>query len=73
VAGYPAAFPFVRFPGRNLAALYRSGIVPQLLIVDREGRVIYARRGVLESPAAADTVLRVWSRMAMNDAALARR
>jgi hypothetical protein len=56
-------FPTVRFPGCNYAALYRSALVPQTIILDSAGRVRYARVGVLESRDAFDSVLTAWQQV----------
>jgi hypothetical protein len=65
-AGAAAArrFPTVHFPGPNYAAMYRSSLVPQTIIVDTAGRVRYARVGALESRKAMDSLLTAWQRVA---------
>lgn len=50
-------FPIVTFPERKLAPLYRVRAVPLILVLEAEGRVIYARESALESRAATDSVL----------------
>jgi hypothetical protein len=60
-------FPTVRFPGRSYAAMYRSVLVPQTIIVDTAGRVRYARVGVLEGREAMDTVLTAWQRVSTRE------
>jgi peroxiredoxin len=50
-------FPVVLLEGARARALYRAGIVPQVVLVDGDGRVRYARPGVLEAGVALDSVL----------------
>ena len=57
VAEHGLTFPVVRFPQRKLSVLYRTGIVPQVLVLDQGGQVVYARAGVLEERAARDSVI----------------
>ena len=52
------AFPLVLFPARKLKQLYRARVVPQTLVLDEEGRVLYARTGRLEPQAVLDSVYR---------------
>ena len=52
------AFPLVTFPSRKLKQLYRARAVPQTLVLDEEGRVLYARIGLLEPAATLDSVYR---------------
>ncbi len=47
-AQHGLSFPILTFPEAKLAALYRSRVVPQLLLLDSAGVVLYARPGVLE-------------------------
>ena len=60
------AFPLVTFPSRKLKQLYRARAVPQTLVLDEEGRVLYARTGLLEPAATLDSVYRAlqWTRPA---------
>jgi peroxiredoxin len=51
-------FPLVTFPSRKLKQLYRARAVPQTLVLDEEGRVLYARTGLLEPTATLDSVYR---------------
>jgi peroxiredoxin len=44
-------FPLVVFPSRRLMATYHAFRVPQTILVDSSGRVMYARSGVLTPPA----------------------
>lgn len=50
-------FPVINFPERKLAVLYRALTVPQTLILDAEGRVLYARVGAYMSPESRDSLL----------------
>ena len=52
------SFPLVTFPSRKLKQLYRARAVPQTLVLDEEGRVLYARTGLLEPTATLDSVYR---------------
>jgi hypothetical protein len=45
------------FPDSRYKGLYRARTVPQLLVIQADGRVSYARRGVLADQAAIDSVL----------------
>ncbi|MGD2135757.1 MAG: TlpA disulfide reductase family protein [Gemmatimonadales bacterium] len=49
-------FPVIAKPEPRLVGLYRVSGVPLILVVD-DGRMTYARLGVLESPAAMDSVV----------------
>lgn len=55
--GYPVAFLSAKDP-----VLYRAQMVPTLLLLDRYGRTIYARRGLLDAPAAIDSVIAILRR-----------
>lgn len=61
VAAYRRAhglqFPVLSFPEAKLQRLYRARSVPLIVLLDREGRVLYSRVGALEEPAAIDSVL----------------
>ncbi|MGH7561327.1 MAG: peroxiredoxin family protein [Gemmatimonadales bacterium] len=50
--GYPVAL----FPNAKMKRLYRAGIVPTTVVLDHEGRVLYARAGRLEEPALLDSI-----------------
>jgi peroxiredoxin len=50
-------FPIVTFPNRKLVRLARARLVPLVVLLDDEGYVTYSRLGVLEDPAAEDSVL----------------
>jgi peroxiredoxin len=50
-------FPVIAEPEPRLAGLYRVSGVPLVLILDEDGRMAYARLGVLESPAGIDSVV----------------
>jgi peroxiredoxin len=50
-------FPVIAKPDPRLAGLYRVSGVPLVLLVNQDGRMAYARLGVLESAAAIDSVV----------------
>ncbi|MHB8837670.1 MAG: TlpA family protein disulfide reductase [Gemmatimonadaceae bacterium] len=52
------AFPVVRFPERKLRLIYKTQVVPSLMLLTDEGRVILARLGVFETAAAYDSLLK---------------
>lgn len=52
-------FPVVRFPERKLRLIYKSQVVPSLMLLTDEGRVIVARLGVFETTTAFDSLLTV--------------
>lgn len=49
-------FPVLLFPASKLRRLYRATAVPQTLVLDHEGRILYARTGLLEPQAVVDSV-----------------
>ena len=49
-------FPVLRFPDDKLRSLYRANGVPQVIVLDHEGRVIHTRPGELEEGAVLDSV-----------------
>ncbi|HUR92894.1 MAG TPA: redoxin domain-containing protein [Gemmatimonadaceae bacterium] len=49
-------FPVIPFPHRKYVHLYRSFVVPQTLVIGGDGRVVYARSGVLERGPAVDSI-----------------
>lgn len=49
-------YPVVTFPSSRLKRLYRAGTVPETVVLDREGRVLHARTGVLSVPAVLDSI-----------------
>jgi hypothetical protein len=49
--------PSVRFPDRRYIRLYRASLVPQTLVVDGEGRVLYSRPGVVDRATTVDSIL----------------
>lgn len=57
VAENGLSFPVVHFPLRKLAVLYRTRTVPQTMVVDGEGRVVFARTGVVSDGPTVDSVL----------------
>jgi len=57
VEDHGLSFTVVTFTEPRIRALYRLQAVPQTLILNKDGRVIYARLGAVESEAAVDSVL----------------
>jgi peroxiredoxin len=55
-------YPVVLFPVAKLRRLYRATAVPQTLVLDHEGRILYARTGLLEPQAVVDSVFAALSR-----------
>ena len=51
------AMPVVTVPTRNLVRLLRAGRVPQTVVVDHEGRVLYGWTGLLSAQAVLDSIL----------------
>lgn len=49
-------WPVVRFPDRNIATLYKALTVPQTVLVDSEGHVLYGRSGALSTQVVIDSV-----------------
>lgn len=56
-AEHHLGFPVVRFPDARTRAVYRAREVPLTMVVDAEGRVLYAETGVLAGRAAVDSVV----------------
>jgi peroxiredoxin len=52
------AYPVVTFPTAKLRRLYRAGTVPETVVLDRDGRVLHARLGLLQQPAVLDSIYR---------------
>jgi peroxiredoxin len=59
VEDHGLTFPVVILNEPRLRALYRLQAVPQTLILNRDGRVVYARLGAVEGEAAVDSVVAV--------------
>jgi peroxiredoxin len=55
-------YPVVLFPVAKLRRLYRASAVPQTLVLDHEGRILYARTGLLEPQAVVDSIFAALSR-----------
>lgn len=51
------SFPVLHFPDEKIQRLYRARAVPQTIVLDADGRVLYAHAGVFESEAVMDSVL----------------
>jgi peroxiredoxin len=56
-AEYRLRFSVIARPDPRLVSLYRVSSVPMLLVVNEQGRLAYARLGVLQSAAAVDSVV----------------
>jgi cytochrome c biogenesis protein CcmG/thiol:disulfide interchange protein DsbE len=50
-------FPVIPFPERKLVRLAHASIVPQTLILNAEGQVIFSRRGAITTRAAEDSIV----------------
>lgn len=50
-------YPTVRFPEEKLVSMYRAGAVPVTMVLDEEGRTIYARVGEISTPVVVDSVI----------------
>ena len=50
-------FPILTFPSRKLRYLYRATSVPAALVLDHEGRIVYARLGAMTDRLALDSIL----------------
>ncbi|MGH7602570.1 MAG: peroxiredoxin family protein [Gemmatimonadaceae bacterium] len=50
-------FPLVSFPSRAYRYAYKGSLVPQIVLVDSGGRVVFARSGPLNTRVAIDSVL----------------
>ncbi|MEP6507759.1 MAG: redoxin domain-containing protein [Gemmatimonadales bacterium] len=51
------AFPLVIFPDRKLVALSRATVVPQTLVLNSDGRVLYSKTGEITSKLMEDSVV----------------
>jgi thiol-disulfide isomerase/thioredoxin len=49
-------YPVTTFPIRKLRELYRARAVPQTMVLDHQGRVLFGRTGVLEPSAVLDSI-----------------
>jgi peroxiredoxin len=50
-------FPLVPFPSPRHASLYKGFVVPQTVVVDSVGRVVFARHGVIRTTQAIDSII----------------
>lgn len=50
VAAHALRYPVLTFPQPKLARLYRAVAVPQTVVLDWRGTVLYAKTGTLDSP-----------------------
>ena len=55
VAGHALRYPVLTFPQAKLERLYRAAAVPQTVVLDWAGTVLYAKTGTLD-PASLDSV-----------------
>jgi peroxiredoxin len=58
VAEHRIGYPMLLFPEYRMKRLYRAQTVPQTLVLDGNGTVLYAHIGVLKDPAVIDSVYR---------------
>lgn len=49
-------FPLIPFDGPKYVGLFRATLVPQIVVVDADGLVLFARSGVLGTKASVDSV-----------------
>lgn len=56
-AEHTLPYRIVQFPQPKLAALYRSQRVPVTMVLNGDGRVIFARVGVVDTQAAEDSIV----------------
>lgn len=57
VTEHALSFPVLLFPEGKLERLYRVGGVPLTLVLDHEGRILYAKPGTLRDRASIDSIL----------------
>ena len=58
VTEHALSYPVVTFPSPRLRRLYRAGAVPMTVVLDKDGRVLHARTGLLDVPAVLDSIHR---------------
>jgi peroxiredoxin len=56
VEDHGLSYPVITFPSPKLRRLYRAGTVPETVVLDKEGRVLHARTGLLDRPAVLDSI-----------------
>jgi len=56
-ARHALPYPTVRFPEEKLVSMYRAGAVPVTMVLDEQGRTIYARVGEVSSPVVVDSII----------------
>jgi hypothetical protein len=59
VVEHELGIPVVPFPDRKMQALYRAFAVPQTLMLDQDGNVLFSRRGALEDRSVMDSIIRL--------------
>ena len=57
-AEHALRFPVIAEPALRLVGLYRVSSVPLVLVLNEQGRMTYVRLGVLDAPAAVDSLAR---------------
>ncbi|MHB1225163.1 MAG: peroxiredoxin family protein [Gemmatimonadaceae bacterium] len=60
-------FPLVPLTDVRTAALYKAFVVPQTLVIDGTGRVLFARHGVVNTDAAVDSVMAAFGRVSLGE------
>ena len=58
VRAHALTYPTLLFPERKLVRLYRVAATPQTLVLNAEGRVLYAHTGLIDSVAVVDSIYR---------------
>jgi peroxiredoxin len=56
-ASHRLGFEIVSYPAPKLERLYRTRSVPQTLVLDQDGRILFARTGVVNEPAMLDSIV----------------
>jgi peroxiredoxin len=56
-AEHTLPYPVVALSDRKVATLYRISAVPVMLVVDNVGDVVFARYGLIDSPATLDSII----------------
>lgn len=68
VRAHRLTYPTVLFPERKLVRLYRVAATPQTVVLNAEGRVLYARTGLLDTLPVLDSVFRAATAPTLRDA-----
>jgi len=72
VATHSLSYPTVLFPPGKLPSLYRTRNVPLTMIIDADGRVAYARVGMLSEQTVVDSVLAAMTQLSQESASIER-